>query len=62
MDTENLNLQAMRDRIEDIEKHTLALQALGAGIPVVEKNVRILMSIVRNLKFGIGDPAALTDR
>jgi len=62
MNTEKMNLKAMQASIENIEKHVLVLRDLGTGIPAVEKNARILLSIVRNLKFGIGDPAALLDQ
>ena len=62
MNTENFNLKEMKASIENIEKYALELKALGAGIPVVEKNTRIILSIVDNLKFGIVDPAALIDQ
>ena len=61
MNIENFKLKEMQTGIENIEKYTLELKALGAGIPVVEKNTRIILSIVDNLKLGIVDPAALTD-
>lgn len=61
MNTEYMNLKQMQASIENIEKHVLVLKDLGAGIPVVEKNSRILLSIVRNLKFGIVDPAEVMD-
>lgn len=62
MNMENVNLKKMQASIESIEKYTLELNALGAGIPVVEKNVRILLSTIRNLKFGIVDPASLVEQ
>ena len=61
MNTENMILKEMQSSIESIEKHVLVLKDLGAGIPVVEKNSRILLSAVRNLKFGIVDTAAVMD-
>ena len=62
MTTQNGDLKAMQACIANIEKHVRMLEDLGAGLPVVEKNTRIMLSIVRNLKFGIVDPAALIDR
>lgn len=62
MNIENLNLKEMQASIASIEKNTLQLKALGAGIPVVEKNASVILSIVNNLKFGIVDPATLEDQ
>ena len=62
MYTEHFNLKEMTASIESIEKYALELKALGAGIPVVEKNTRIILSIVNNLKLGIVDPATLMDQ
>lgn len=62
MNTASANLKAMRASIANIEKHVLELKDLGAGIPVVEKNTRILLSIVRVLQFGIVDPAESMDQ
>ncbi len=62
MNDENFDLKEMKATIELIEQHTLKLNALGAGIPVVGKNIRIILSAVHNLKFGIVDPAVLMDQ
>lgn len=61
MKAENFDLKEMKASIEKIEQHTLKLKTLGVGIPVVEKNTRIILSVVHNLKFGIVDPAVLMD-
>jgi hypothetical protein len=61
MGTKNVSLKEMKACIEQIEHHTHQLKAAGAGIPVVEKNSRIILSIVNNLKLGIVDPAELED-
>lgn len=50
-------LKAMKKKIDEIEKVTGELKALGAGVPVVEKNVRVIMSITHALKFSISDVA-----
>ena len=62
MNSDNLDLKEMQATIEKIEHYTLKLEASGAGIPVVEKNTRIILSLVNNLKFGIADPAELMDQ
>ena len=62
MNSDNFDLKEMQATIAKIEYYTLELEASGAGIPVVEKNTRIILSIVNNLKFGIADPAELMDQ
>lgn len=62
MNDHNYDLKEMKASIENIEQHTLKLKALGAGIPVVEKNTRIILSVIHNLKFGIVDPAVVMDQ
>ena len=62
MNNNKFDLKGMRAAIEKIEQHAMELNALGTGIPAVEKNARIIMSIVDNLKFGIVDPAVLMDQ
>ena len=59
MNIATAKLKEMQDRIEQIEKHARELNDLGAEIPVIEKNMQIVLSVVRNLKFGIVDPAKL---
>lgn len=62
MTTETTQLEEMQDRIDRIEKNALELKHLGAEIPVIEKNMQIVLSVVHNLKFGIVDPALMLDR
>ena len=62
MNDDNVNLKEMKAAIEAIEHHTRKLNALGAAMPVVEKNARMILSAVHNLKFGIVDPAVLLDQ
>jgi len=50
-------LKEMKKKIDEIERVTNELKALGTGVPVVEKNVRVIMSITHALKFGISDVA-----
>jgi len=50
-------LQEMRGRIVEIERLVLELKELGQGAPVVEQNVRAILSLVHVLKFGISDLA-----
>ena len=62
MNDQSVDLKGIKASIEKIEQHTLKLKASGAGIPAVEKNVRIILSIVENLKFGLVDPADVMDQ
>ena len=50
-------LKEMKKKIDDIEKAAQELNELGKGLPVVEKNVRAILSITHALKFGISDVA-----
>ena len=52
-------LQKLKSRIEQIEKLSYELKDLGAGLPVVEKNVENLLSAAYILKFGISDVAEI---
>ena len=52
---QSLLLQKMKSKIEQIEKLSYELEALGRGIPVIEKNVQSFLSTVYVLKFGISD-------
>ena len=45
----------MKGKIEKIERFTLELQALGKGIPVIEKNAQGILSFTHVLRFGISD-------
>ena len=55
----NLLLQKLKSRIDQIEKLSYELEDLGAGIPTVEKNVQNLLSAAYILKFGISDIAEI---
>ena len=48
-------LREMNSKIEGIEKLAQELNALGEGLPVIEKNTRNILSAVYILKFGISD-------
>ena len=52
-------LKEMKKKIDDIEKAAQELNELGKGLPVVEKNVRAIVSITHALKFGISDVAEM---
>ena len=55
-------LREMRDTIEEIERLVLELKVLGEGVPVVEKNVRAILSLTYVLKSGISDVVEITDK
>jgi ABC-type lipopolysaccharide export system ATPase subunit len=55
-------LREMREKIEEIERLVLELKELGEGVPVVEKNVRAILSLTYVLKFGISDVAEIIDK
>ena len=61
MKTDKFNLKEMKTNIDQIDQLVHTLKASGAGIPVVEKNARIILSVVNFLKFGISDPAEIMD-
>ncbi len=61
MNTDQFNLKEMKTTIEQIEQLVHKLKDSGAGVPVVEKNARIILSVVNILKFGISDPAEILD-
>ena len=48
-------LREMNGKIEEIEKLARELNALGEGLPVIEKNTRNILSAIYVLKFGISD-------
>jgi hypothetical protein len=48
---------AMKAIIDQLETLLLDLKEKGQGMPVVEKNVRAMLSFVRVLQFGISDLA-----
>ena len=47
----------MKALIDQLENLLLDLKEKGQGMPVVEKNVRAMLSFVRVLQFGISDLA-----
>jgi hypothetical protein len=47
----------MKAIIDQLETLLLDLKERGRGMPVVEKNVRAILSFVRVLQFGISDLA-----
>ena len=55
------SIKEMKNRIEAIEKLVLELKDLGAGVPVVEKNARSILSFINVLKFGISDVAEIEE-
>ena len=56
MSTSDLDtLKEMKDRIESIEQDALHLKDLGEGVPMIEKNIRTVLSAVYCLKHGISD-------
>ncbi|MCJ7682698.1 MAG: hypothetical protein MUO68_00225 [Desulfobacteraceae bacterium] len=54
-------LKEMRQKINEIERLVLELKELGAGVPVVEKNARAILSFINVLKVGISDVAEIGD-
>ena len=53
------NLEKMKECIDQIEGRLLDLKKLGGEMPVIEKNVRAMMSFIHALKFGISDIAEM---
>ncbi len=51
------NPDEMKVLIDQLENLLLDLKEKGQGMPVVEKNVRAMLSFVRVLQFGISDLA-----
>jgi len=54
-------LREMKKRIDDIERAAVELKELGDGIPMVEKNVRAILSLTHVLKFGVSDLVEMMD-
>jgi cell division protein FtsB len=61
MNIDRSNLKEMKATIEQIEQLVHKLKNSGGGMPVVEKNARVLLSVVNILKFGISDAAEIRD-
>ncbi len=53
------DLEKMKEYLEQIERRLLILKKLGGQMPVIEKNVRAMMSFIQVLKFGISDIAEI---
>lgn len=49
------DLRQLKRKLAEIEKVALEVKEIGKGVPVVEKNVRSILSTVYVLKFGITD-------
>ena len=58
---DGLRLRNMKNKIDEIERCVLDLNELGNGVPVIEKNVRSILSFVQVLKFGICDVAEINN-
>ena len=52
-------LMDMKQKIEEIERLAIQLKEMGRGMPVIEKNVRAILSFTHVLRFGIADPAGV---
>jgi hypothetical protein len=57
IEPEHTDLEKMKEAIDRIERGLLDLKKLGGEMPVIEKNVRAMMSFIHALKFGISDLA-----
>lgn len=56
------DLGRMKGHLDEIEKHLGDLKSLGEESPVIEKNVRAMMSFIHVLKFGISELAELGEK
>ena len=54
-------LRDMKQKIQEVEKLVIELNALGKGVPVVEKNTQCILSFIDVLKFGISDVVEAID-
>ena len=52
-------LMDMKQKIEEIERLAIQLKEMGRGMPVIEINVRAILSFTHVLRFGIADPAGV---
>ena len=52
---EKTRLQEMKRKIQEIDKMLHELKEMGNSIPVIEKNVRCMLSFTHTLRFGISD-------
>ncbi len=60
-DSHDVLLRHMREKIDAIETLSHGLKDLGKGVPVIEKNVRCILSFTQVLRFGICDVADVAD-
>ena len=58
-DRTSVLLKEMRQKIGEIDRLVFELKELGAGVPVVEKNARGILSFINVLKVGISDVAEI---
>ncbi len=49
------DFEKMKKCLDQIEERLLELKKLGGEMPVIEKNVRAMMSFIQALKFGVSD-------
>jgi hypothetical protein len=56
------NLGKMKECLDQIEKRLLDLKKLGGEMPVIEKNVRAMMSFIHALKFGVSDMVDMEEK
>ncbi|OGP50596.1 MAG: hypothetical protein A2Y79_06800 [Deltaproteobacteria bacterium RBG_13_43_22] len=54
---ERVNLDGMKTIIDQLEQLLIELKGLGGEMPVIEKNVKAMMSFIHVLKFGVSDVA-----
>ena len=55
-------LEEMKKIIDQLEGLLTDLNRLGRGMPVIEKNVKAMMSFVAILKYGIADIPQIEER
>ena len=55
-------LEEMKKIINELERLLTDLDRLGREMPVIEKNVKAMMSFVAILKYGIADIPQLEER
>ena len=55
-------LREMKAKIDGMEALARELWALGGAVPVIEKNVRCVLSLTHALRFGISDIAEMEEQ
>jgi hypothetical protein len=53
-------LREVSSRIETIEKLAHEIEALGATVPAIAKNARILLATTYVMRFGVSDVAEIS--